>query len=158
MRTATASLLFGLILASVFAWWTQPELPAGRAAWEWFGLPGLAAVVVAGCYGLAAALEHRPGWVNPPDRAGFEALTPERKLPVIRHARRLVEFLALEAAALMGLIQLSQYHASGSAASYLYLIAALVLGLAVSPVVMFVYIGRMQAEIKQQRRLQEEDR
>jgi len=152
MRVLSAALTLYYLAASLFVWFNDAELRSYQSAWEWFLLPGIAVVLVVGIRILAARMEDRPGWLNLPDKARFLALPAERQRPVLQHTRSLVEWIALDVTIIMGLIQLGLYYQRGEDGFNAFLVAGLAYALLVSPIVMFVYISRIQSEVTRQTR------
>lgn len=155
MHRLTDLLLVLLLGFSVSAWLTTPEPGVLGSAAEWFMLPGLTVGLVVMMRVLGAQLRRRPRLLNLPDKARFEALTPERQQAVLAHAQDLMTWLGLELVIIMSLVQVGVYQGGGF---NVFIIAALAFAMVVSPVVAFTYIARMQSEVQRQAKAQERER
>lgn len=152
LRSLSRLLLALLVLGSLYAWMTDPSLAERFTAWEWWLLPGVALATVALLLGIAHLAPRYPGLLNIPDKKAFLQLSPARRQPVLQHIQQLMDWVVLEVTVIMGLIQFAQYQSGGTGEMNVYMIVVLVLALGVSPLVAFVFVARIQAEIKHQLR------
>lgn len=150
MRLLTLVLLLALALASVWVWFNVPGFPAAHDGVDWFLLPALSVAFVAFIYFVAGLVERRPRLLAVPDKAAFEALPAEKRLPVIAIVKALLNWAALELVVVMTLVQAGIYRQNGSSEFNTFIILAVVFALAVSPIVVITFIARIQSEIKRQ--------
>lgn len=166
----TTILLAGLWLGSLVAW---PHLPArmpihfginGRADhWvetsllAWFGLPLLALALVLGNAALVRWLPRRPELFNHPDKQRFLALPAPYRAPVIRRMQEFLHWISVQVVLLFGLIQVAILRTALGATSSTFMVAVLVLAVAVLPMLLLWNVSRVQAEITRQfRRFQQQ--
>lgn len=166
----SAILLAALWLGSLVAW---PHLPAripthfgfsGKAdSWaettvlSWFGLPLLVLAIVLLNLVLARQLPKRPGLFNLPDKHRFLALPSEYQAPVIRRMQDFLHWVSAQVALLFGLVQWAIYRTAQGVDTRTYMLFALILAVAVLPVLLLWSSARVQAEITRQfRRLQQQ--
>lgn len=150
--------LLNFINATILsALWAGSLVRAGEplGGLPWFALPLLATVLAVAAYALVAWLPRRPGLVNPPDRAAFERLAPERRLHVVVIAQQLMVWVALESLLVVGGIAVGFYLQEAAGwGEEAFLIFVLAPSLLLAPV-LFYFVGRMQSETKRQLREQE---
>lgn len=156
-------LLAAVVGGSVWAWPHLPErIPAhlgpggevtrwtGRTAGSWFLLPLLTLGIVALNYGIAAALPGRPHLINLPGKEQFLALPPERQAPVVARMQELLYGFTAPLVVLMGAVQASMYRAAVGVESRGDTVAILLLSVLMTPVMLVVWLPRIQRELSRQ--------
>jgi hypothetical protein len=156
-------LLAAVVGGSVWAW---PHLPAripahlgadgevtrwtGRTAWSWFLLPLVTLATVALNYGIAALLPGRPHLMNLPDRKRFLALPPERRAPVIARMQDFLYGFSAPLIVLMGAIQWTMYRAAVGTDGAADVLVVLLASFLLTPLVLAVWLPRIQGELRRQ--------
>lgn len=152
-----------LIVGSALVW---PELPdrvpghfgAGGEVtrWDnpsllsWFGPAILGLALVGMIYGLARLLPGRPHLFNFPDKDRFLALPAAFRAPVIRRMLDLLYGLATMMLLLFALIQWVRFRTAHGADPEPYVAAILILSVATTPLLLAVWLPRIQREVDRQ--------
>lgn len=152
-----------LLVGSALVWPDLPERVPGHFAaggevtrWDspsilsWFG-PVLIGLTVAGLmYGLARLLPRRPDLFNFPDKDRFLALSPSFQAPVIERMRDMLSGLASLMLTLFAAVQWTRFRTAHGADSEPYVAVVLLLSLAATPIVLAVWLPRIQREVDRQ--------
>ena len=156
-------LLAAVVGGSVWAWPHLPErIPAhlgaggevtrwtGRTAGSWFLLPLITLATVALNYGIAALLPARPHLMNLPDRKRFLALPPKHQAPVIARMQDFLYGFSAPLILLMGAIQWTMYRAAVGREGTADVLVVLLASFLLTPLVLIVWLPRIQAELRRQ--------
>lgn len=135
-----------LLLASREAW---PQAPAPPEL-SWYTVPlfGIGFSILMQV--LAEILPRYPNLYNPPDKKKWKALDPERQAVVAKKAKILPDWISVEGWILSVLIQgivLGQAYGLSEAFA---IVPILVYAIGISPVVLFLKVGRIQEEMRRQ--------
>jgi hypothetical protein len=173
MQTTHAlnALLLGLLL--IGSAWAYPRLPeripvhfgvSGEAdRWEersvasWYLLPGLALALVGLNYGLARVLPRRPHLFNFPEKKQFLELPPERREPVIDRMQDFLYGLSIPLLLLFGFIQWTIYRTANGDDPQPYVLANLVIAVLMTPLLLVLWLPRIQREVRRQVREHREE-
>lgn len=152
-----------IVVGSALAWPELPERVPGHfgaggevTRWDspsflsWFG-PAILGLVLAGMlYGLARLLPDRPHLFNFPDKDRFLALPPAFRAPVIRRMLDSLYGLATMMLALFALIQWTRFRTAHGADSAPYVAVVLILSVVTTPILLAVWLPRIQREVDRQ--------
>lgn len=170
MRRALGALTAGVLVAlwagSLAAW---PELPArlpqhfdagGEVTrWavtslgSWLLLPAIATALVLLATLGGGLLERFPRSINIPDREAFLALPPARRRAVIERVRELLLAVALESALVMSVVQWTIWRRAHGGDATQGLMITLGLAILSTPLLLAVFLPRIQGEVDRQRRM-----
>lgn len=157
VRIAAYALLVVFAAATLLTWTEVPSLRARSEPTEWFAPFGIMGSIMILLRVVAYLLPRRPSLLNLPDKKRYLKLSDDRKRHVLRHAQSLMDWLSLEVVVLGLLILFGIYHEQSFGAFNGYIIAALIFGLAASPIVSLCYVAKMQSEVSRQFRAQAAD-
>ena len=159
------ALVIAMIAGSVLAY---PELPAripthfdisGRAdAWSdrgvtsWFMLPAIAVLVVCLLQFSQSLLLKKPALLNLPNKEEYLALPEEGKRAVLVHVRGMLAMTTTMMLLIFGLIQLSIWRQAHGHATTTLLMFVLIFGVMSTPLMLGVFLPRIQGAIEEQRR------
>lgn len=168
MRTIhliNGGLLALLLLGSALAWPYLPNsIPAHfgaggqvtrwthTSALSWFAIPLIAVALTAVNYWLASLLPRRPHLINFPGKEQFLALPPERRAPVIGRLREFLHGISASLIILMIMVQLTIYRTAQGEPSVAYTILILLGSFMLTPLILAVWLPRIQAEVDRQTR------
>jgi uncharacterized membrane protein len=156
--------LLGLLfLGSALVWPDLPsEIPAhfdggGRvtrwtrtSALSWFAVPLIALALTAVNYFFARLLPRWPHLINLPNKQRFLALPAERRGPVIERIREFLHGISIPLILIMIVVQVSIYRTAVGNPSVGYTIAILLGSLLLTPVILMLWLPRIQSEIDRQ--------
>lgn len=164
LHRVNGSLLAALLIGSA---WAFPRLPeripahfdaagevtrwAEPSAVTWFLLPLIAVATVALNYGLARLLPRRPQLFNFPGKPQLLALPAERRGPVIARMQECLYALSVPVVALFGYLQWTSYRAAHGADSGELVLGVHLLGFVAVPLVLVLWLPRVQRELDRQR-------
>lgn len=124
--------------------WTEPSFLA------WFGIPLVALALVGVNEGLARAIARWPALVNIPGKEEVLALPPGRREAVWERVRELLRSLSALLIGLFGFMQWTTYRSALGAEPQPYMLVVLVYCILMGPVVLAVWLPRIQREVDQQ--------
>jgi uncharacterized membrane protein len=124
--------------------WVEPSLGG------WFLLPVLGIATAGLNYWLAGLLPKRPHLFNFPDKQRFLDLPPNRQAPVIDRMREFLYGLALPLLCLFATLQWMIYRTSLGADPRPYVAATLVAGALMTPLILILWLPRIQREVRRQ--------
>lgn len=158
-----ALLAGALLLGSALVWPELPERVPGHfglggevtrwdspSALSWFGLPLVGLALVAMLYGIARLLPSRPDLFNMPDKDRFLELPAAFRAPVVARMREMLHGLASLMLVMPGVIQWMRYRTAHGADSEPYMALVLVLAVATTPIILGIWLPRIQREIDRQ--------
>ncbi|HEY8469249.1 MAG TPA: DUF1648 domain-containing protein [Longimicrobiales bacterium] len=166
-RLLNLLLLAALLGGSAAAWpHLPPRIPAHfdfsgtpdrwvETTWlSWFMLPLIAIGLNALLYGAAALSTRDPRRINMPGKDRLLALPAERQQPVMATIREGLEALAAPVTLSFCLIQLAVYRTATGQGGRIEVIAALVLIVLATPIILIGMLLRSQSELDRQVRLE----
>lgn len=152
-----------VLVGSALVWPELPERVPGHfdlggevTRWDspsvlsWFGLPLVGLALVAMLYGVARILPHRPDLFNMPDKDRFLELPPAFRGPVIAQMRGMMFGLASLMLTMFGVIQWMRYRTAQGADSEPYMAIVLVLTAITTPIILGIWLPRIQRETDRQ--------
>lgn len=157
------SLLVLLLFGSAMAWPDLPnEIPAHfdasgqvtrwtrTSALSWFAIPLVALVLTAVNYLIAHLLPRWPHLINLPSKQQFLALSADRRAPVIERLRELLYGISAPLTLLMIVVQVAIYRTAQGEPSNGYILAILLGSVLLTPLMLAVWLPRIQSEIDRQ--------
>lgn len=157
-------LLLGMLfLGSALVWPDLPnEIPAHfdgggqvthwtrTSALSWFAVPLIALALTAVNYLSARLLPRWPHLINLPNKQRFLALPAERRGPVFERIREFLHGISIPLILIMTALQLSIYRTALGDPSVGYTIAILLGSLLLTPLILMIWLPRIQSEIDRQ--------
>lgn len=131
----------------------EPDRWATRSLASWFAMPLVALVIGAFNYVVAALLPRRPKWINLPNKERFLALPGERRAAVIRQMQGMLHGLTAPTVAVLAAVQVMIYRRALGTPGEHDLLVVLLLTVLLTPLVLIVWIPKVQRE--QDRQLRE---